>query len=299
MFPIIITYLFEIFKSQMHVIQELIEQIERLTAFSKAPQSDKPTHLDYQTLTVDELPIVKVVEKKDYRVLMAQFFELKGRPVKPVRRRAEASVVDASLTCPCCQAPAAYLYKNNGNNGQYLCKICDQRFNQKSRFQKDIELVCPHCEKHLELIKQRQGFVVYKCRHKTCPYYQKRLKQLTCEERQRFDDFPQDFKMHYLFREFALELSSLEPSSQLPTVVNLKNIHSSPKVLGLILTYYVNYGISAENTAALMFDVHEVRISGQTVRNYVVPSQRWSNPLPTAFLTSYRTNFVATKPIFE
>ncbi|MFD2658450.1 transposase, partial [Gracilibacillus thailandensis] len=51
--------------------------------------------------------------------------------------------------------------------------------------------------------------------------------------------------------------------------VDLSRIHSSPHVLGLILTYYVNYGIGARKTAAMMYDIHGVRISHQTILNYM------------------------------
>lgn len=40
------------------------------------------------------------------------------------------------------------------------------------------------------------------------------------------------------------------------------------RTLGLILTCYVNYGLSARRTAGLMKDVHNVSISYQTVLNY-------------------------------
>ena len=50
--------------------------------------------------------------------------------------------------------------------------------------------------------------------------------------------------------------------------MDLSRIYVSPHTLGLILTYYVNYGLSARKTAALMFDVHSVKVSHQTILNY-------------------------------
>ena len=49
---------------------------------------------------------------------------------------------------------------------------------------------------------------------------------------------------------------------------NLSRIHFDSKVLGLIPTYYVNYGLGARKTALIMKQVHGVRISHQTVINY-------------------------------
>jgi putative transposase len=40
------------------------------------------------------------------------------------------------------------------------------------------------------------------------------------------------------------------------SVVDLSQIYASPHTLGLILTYHVNYGPSASETAANMQDVH-------------------------------------------
>lgn len=51
-------------------------------------------------------------------------------------------------------------------------------------------------------------------------------------------------------------------------MVDFRKIYSSPQVLGLILTYHGNYGLSAEKTAALIYDVHQMKISGQIIRNY-------------------------------
>ncbi|MFD2729434.1 hypothetical protein [Enterococcus camelliae] len=34
------------------------------------------------------------------------------------------------------------------------------------------------------------------------------------------------------------------------------------------MTYHVNYEMSGEKTVALMYDIHQVKISGQSVRSY-------------------------------
>ncbi|WP_229733711.1 DDE-type integrase/transposase/recombinase, partial [Compostibacillus humi] len=51
--------------------------------------------------------------------------------------------------------------------------------------------------------------------------------------------------------------------------VDISRIYVSPHTLGLILTYHVNYGLSARKTAALMYDVHQIKISHQTILNYM------------------------------
>lgn len=268
MFTYIITYLVFIIKYQHQFILSLLHSLNLFTENLKSPQLTTPDKFDSHYMTVDDLPIIKTIEKQDFKQLLQQYQDEHGKVLKPVQRRSKAAHVDSAITCPSCQAPSIYLYKNNGNKGQYLCKVCQQRFNQKSRFSKDVQLCCPHCRKQLEAIKDRKNFTIYKCRDYACPYYKKRVKELTPEERRQFKRHPFKFKMHYIFRDFKLTLADLESTPQLPTIVNLSRIHSSPRVLGLILTYYVNYGLSAEKTAAIMYDVHEVKISGQTVRNY-------------------------------
>jgi len=44
---------------------------------------------------------------------------------------------------------------------------------------------------------------------------------------------------------------------------------TSSYALGLVLTYYINYGLSSRKTAALLYDVHGIKISHQTILNYV------------------------------
>ena len=49
----------------------------------------------------------------------------------------------------------------------------------------------------------------------------------------------------------------------------LDKIKASSHVLGLVLTYHVNYSLSLRKTAAIMWDVHNVKISHQTIANYL------------------------------
>lgn len=270
-----ITYLFKIIKflcehidQQSQKIHELEEEINAFKKYSKKPQFDKPADLDFQKLTIDKLPKVVKAETVDYRQLLQEKFQLTGKPIKPIVRHGQNQGPAADSVCPHCGAPQIYLYQNNGAQGQLVCKICGERFIAHKKHSKDIELLCPHCERRIYKIKTRKDFDIYRCPHTDCPYYQKRLSKLSKKERKLFKSEPNRFKMRYIYRQFHLKLADLEQDSDIPTRVNLNNIHSSPQVLGLILTYHVNYGMSAEKTAALMYDVHQVKISGQTIRNY-------------------------------
>src|SRR5690625_3999637 len=202
------------------------------------------------------------------------------------------------LSCPICSAPSRYLYANNGHKGQYLCKVCDCLFNQKNRFLKEAVFRCPHCTRTLERIKERKGFNVYKCKNNNCSFYTRKLNQMTSEEKNRFKQDPQAFKVRYIYREFELNFDPLAKDSPVKPKVNLSRIYASPHTLGLILTYHVNYGLSARKTAALMYDVHQLKISHQTILNYANSVALITKPLLIITRTNYPTVFVVMRRIF-
>lgn len=51
------------------------------------------------------------------------------------------------------------MYDNSGGRGQFLCKICDTRFNRQNYIDYPPELSCPHCGKALELKKKRNSLI--------------------------------------------------------------------------------------------------------------------------------------------
>lgn len=213
---------------------------------------DKP----YRKLEVDEMPVIETLEKLDYKKLLEEYQDKHGKPLKPVIRRKNSVVkVPTNLTCPRCSSPSKYLYANNGDKGQYLCKVCDCLFSKKNRFLKEAILKCPHCLKSLERIKERKNFDVFKCTNNYCSYYKQKLSQMSKTEKKRFKQDPQAFKVRYIFREFQLDFDPLVKETPVKPKVDLSRIYASPHTLGLILTYYVNYGLSARKTAALMYDV--------------------------------------------
>lgn len=235
---------------------------------SPPKKTDIPVNLPYQKLQIDELPLIQKLEKLDYRVLLQERLAETGKALKPVQRHRNSTPVPASFHCPKCGAPSDYLYANNGKNGQYLCKVCGELFNQKNRYSKEVLLKCPYCAKTLEKIKERKDFDVYKCKYDQCPYYLSRKNGMTSQEKKQFKKNSQAFKIRYIFRQFHMDISALSPQSPVRPDVDLSRIHASPHTLGLILTYHVNYGLSARKTAAIMQDVHGVAISHQTILNY-------------------------------
>lgn len=74
--------------------------------------------------------------------------------------------------------------------------------------------------------------------------------------------------MRYQYREYHYSFEELEHSKPQNPTVNLKKIHNSQNILGLILSFYVSFAISARKTALILKWVFQIRISYQTVLNY-------------------------------
>ncbi len=267
MVPQLLTYLLEIIKYQDEIVRTLLTLLIGKNMFEKP--KEQPINKPYRKLQVDDLPIVEVPEKLDYKILLQEYQEKHGKILKPVKRRKNTTFqVPSSLSCPKCGAPSAYLYANNGGKGQYQCKVCGCLFNQKNRYAKEAIFRCPHCSKALEKIKERKDFDVFKCKNNECPYYTKKVKSLSKKKKKRFKKEPHSFKMRYIYRQFKIDYQPLSKKSPENPKVDLSRLYVSPHTLGLILTYHVNYGLSARKTAALMKDIHGVSISHQSILNY-------------------------------
>ncbi|HEY8543260.1 MAG TPA: DDE-type integrase/transposase/recombinase [Pseudothermotoga sp.] len=267
MLPQLLTYLLEYIKYQDQMIRTLLTLLIGKNMFDKP--TEKPVNKPYQKLQVDELPIIETLQKLDYQILLKEYLEKNGKPLKPVQRRSNSKgKVPSSMKCPRCGAPSDYLYANNGGKGQYQCKVCACLFNKKNQYAKEAVLKCPHCSKTLEKIKERKDFLVFKCKNNDCPYYKKKLRGMSKKEKKQFEKDPQSFKVRYIFRQFQIDYQPLAKHSPKKPKVDLSRLHVSPHTLGLILTYHVNYGLSARKTAALMKDVHGVPISHQSILNY-------------------------------
>jgi transposase-like protein/DNA-directed RNA polymerase subunit RPC12/RpoP len=264
----IIQYLVAKIKWQTKLIEKLSDYIDWLEDDTNRPRKNTDiTKHDYNILEIDDVPRVVELKPLDYKVLLREANEL-GKPIKKIRRQKESTKVAQHIHCPKCQAPSDYLYKNNGEQNQYQCKVCSTLFNNKNRFKKDIHLKCPHCDRLLDKIKQRNQFDIYKCRNNECSYYQESLSSLTDKERALFEIEPFRFKLRYIYRQFHLKLNEIEDYGLIESPVDLAKIHASPRLLGEILTFHVNYGLSGAKTAALIYDLHGIKISGQTVLNY-------------------------------
>ena len=262
----IITYLLVLTQFQAQIINILC-----VLLFGKGYTSkpEKCTDKKYAKLAVDPLPIFgepPIKQIWQYTTLLEEYHQKHGKDLRPVRRRG-GKTVPADAVCPYCGAPSEYVYDNNGGRGELWCKVCNSKFSIK-RYSKDVEPYCPFCHSKLTLIKKRKTFDIYRCNNACCCFRRKKLSSMDAEQKALFKQSPHLFKLRFIYRKFHFKFTPLSKQNEYVPIVDLPNITASPHVLGLILTYHINYGLPLRKTAALMFDVHGVKISHQTIANY-------------------------------
>lgn len=221
----------------------------------------------YQKFKVDRLPKIIYYEKWDYKDYIPYLEWRYGKKVKPVARRKECDIPD-DCTCPRCNAPMPYLYKNNGSKGQILCKVCSTAFSPEgNRFAKPFTLRCPYCSHVLVRKKERKQFAVHKCVNLQCPYYLHNLQKVDKQ------DLAQDYgknkyRLHYIYREFTVDFFRMDLNSLPGNASSLKFTKHSPHVMSLCLTMRVNLGLSLRKTARALKDLYGIQISHQQVASY-------------------------------
>lgn len=226
----------------------------------------KPDDVRYRHFKVDEPAIIepfKTLDKLDYKVL------IKDNNIKPIKRR-NGKVININVSCPRCGAPKDYLYDNTGKSTQFECKCCSYIFSTNPNPFKDVVLKCPHCRYQLSLKHEREDFNVYSCNNKKCSYYLKNKNSLSVLDKEKFKKNPHLFKLHYIYRAFNCDSKTLTDDFRkfLRTPIDINKAHHSWYVIGLCLTYHVNYGLSYRATASILYDIHELKMSHQTVKNY-------------------------------
>ena len=136
----------------------------------------------YNKLKVDKLPILNVpVKKKNFRILLDEYFISNGKVLKPIKHHSNNSV-PSSIICPCCDAPSDYIYDNTGGRGQFLCKVCNTHFNKNNYASLHFDFCCPYCSKPLSTKKERKHFIIHRCRNPQCSFYLNNLNALSKED---------------------------------------------------------------------------------------------------------------------
>jgi transposase-like protein len=236
---------------------------------------EKPPH--YRQFRVDQIPPLPADDKISYKLewkLLKQAKEsLSGKSINPVCHR-NGRKPPSGCKCGHCEAPAKYLYLNNGMlQSQVKCKICGKTSpSHGTRRKRKTRYLCPHCSKALSQWKQSKQSTIYKCFSYTCPHYLNNKTRLTKEEqdirdRQKYDP---NFKLHYQYREYHISPDDLITKRPVPdTRANLRNIHNNYHTLGLVLTFAINLGLSSRVTRSALKGIFDISLSHQTVVNYI------------------------------
>ena len=228
--------------------------------------NDKPTDERYRLFKVDKQPIIEpfvTIEHKDYKQLV------NDNNIKPIKRRNGKSIT-IDVSCPCCGASKDYLYDNNGKQNQFECKVCSYIFSINPNKDKDVILKCPHCKYQLSLVHHRDDFDVYRCQNNNCSYYIKNKSSLNVLDKKLYIEHPEKIKLRYIYRKFNIDFPTLQKDYRdfIKSPIDISRAYSSQYIIGLCLTYHVNYGLSYRQTSSILRDVHEVYISYKTVENY-------------------------------
>ena len=216
---------------------------------------DKPEDVKYRLFNVDDPAIIEPfikIEHKDYKQL------IKDNNIKPIKRRNGKSIT-IDVTCPCCGAPKDYLYDNTGKQNQFECKVCSYIFSVNSKGE-DVVLKCPN---------------------NNCPFYLKNKSSLNAHDRKLYKEHPEKIKLRYVYRKFNIDFPTLQKDYRdfIKSPIDLSKAYSSKYIIGLCLTYHVNYGLSYRQTASILKDIHEVSISYKTVENYCKAASSIVHPL--------------------
>ena len=227
---------------------------------------NKPDDIKYRLFNVDEPAIIEPfvkIEHKDHKQL------IKDNNIKPIKRR-DGKEITINVKCPCCGAPKDYLYDNTGKQNQFECKVCSHIFSTNPNKEKDVVLKCPHCRYTLSKRVTREDFDVYVCKNNDCPFYLKNKSSMNEHDKQLYKENPTLIKLRYIYRKFNIDLPALRKDYRefIQSPIDISRAYFSQYIIGLCLTYHVNYGLSYRQVSSILKDVHEVYISYKTVENY-------------------------------
>jgi len=293
--------------SAVVVFHEILSGVRKDIALKP---NEKPPH--YRVFQVDPAPplpeppavIVKPAES-DWQKLLDKYKRQHGKDLKPVERRKGSPQLPPGCRCEHCNAPRKYLYINNGKHAsQALCKICRKTSpTHRIRKKSSAKYWCPHCGSALSRWKSSGICTIYKCPGYNCSHYLDKIKSLTAEEKKQreLQKYDPNYKLHYQYREFHLSPQDLK--TQRPegcrSKVDLNRIHNNHHVVGLVLTFTINLGLSARLTEKALKGIFGIPISHQTVINYanaaaakLAPLVDRHNPAPTATAAADETYII-------
>ncbi len=237
----------------------------------------KPPH--YRNFRVDMIrPLTEAPEPKipspslNWKNLKVEYEKDTGKILSPVRRRKNSIEPSSDCICEHCEAPSRYLYLNDGKTGnQVLCKICKKLSStHRIRTESKAKYFCPHCGSAMYLWKEDSLRTIFKCPSSKCSLYLENLQALTSEENDmRAAGNTSQFKLHYQYREYHFNPKDLECARPaFPSKTDLSRIRNNSHVVSMVLTYFINIGLTSRQTREALLRIHGIKISHQTVINY-------------------------------
>jgi transposase-like protein/Zn finger protein HypA/HybF involved in hydrogenase expression len=264
------------------IINSLLDILNNLNPEVKPKDDFKEKHPNYRVFSVDPLPPLseppqpkQSVPQKDYKELLKNHLSTCCKPLKPVKHRVNSKNVPLHTRCPNCNAPHEYIYYNDGKKmSQLKCKVCNHLFQLNQRFRKNsiTKYYCPYCHYALFTWKVRKELTIYKCCNDNCQHRLSAINKLNPSEKVLLKQKSSQFKLCYQFREYHYKPDELQHSAPHKPSHDLSKIHNSPNILGLILTFYVSFALSARKTALILRSVFNIKVSYQTVLNYAAAS---------------------------
>ena len=251
------------------------------------PKDDfKEKHPNYRKFYVDPNPPlteapppVAKMSTLNYKILLASYEASKGKPLAPVKVRNNSQQVPDNVTCLHCNAPNKYLYYNNGKRrSQLKCKVCSRTFQLPPKSKNKSKYYCPYCGYALFKWKERKDVIIYKCDKDNCPHRTKALGKLNSLEKKEREKRSSQFKLRYQYRDYQFDIKKLKLSAPSKPRVDLTKIHNSQNILGLVLTFYIFFALSARKTALILKSVFNIDISFQTVLNYAQAAAYYCHP---------------------
>jgi len=260
------------------IINGLLDVLNNRNPEVKPKDDFKEKHPNYRVFAVDPLPpLTEPPTKKppkpvkDYKLLLEQYQSQHGKELRPIKQRDNSPKVPPSIVCPLCNAPHIYIYFNDGKKrSQLKCKVCCHLFQLDQRFSKNskTKYYCPYCYHALFIWKVRKEVSIYKCPNDNCPHRLSAINKLNPSELSLLKQKSSQFKLCYQFREYHYKPHELQHSAPDKPSIDLNKIHNSPNILGLILTFYASFALSARKTALILRSVFNINVSYQTVLNY-------------------------------
>ena len=89
-------------------------------------------------------------------------------------------------------------------------------------------------------------------------------------DKQLYEENSSLIKLRYIYRKFNIDLPTLRKDYRefIQSPIDISRVFSSQYIIGLCLTYHVNYELSYRQVSSILKDVHAVYISYKTVENY-------------------------------